>query len=283
MLLEDYESSLAADLQKSQNFPKGLRFLVVEDNLLNQKLICKTILSWECSYEVANNGLQALEKTAQERFDVILMDIHMPELYGCETTLEIRKDEKNPNRNIPIIALTAAAMSDEKRRAQEAGMNGFLTKPISPKILQEHILRAIQELHPSGHFEAIQDLLAPNLENEIDLSYLLNLSNGDKAFVVEIMEAFLIETPSVLLSLQTLTENRDWVGCGKLVHKLKPNFAMLGMKKLEATIISIEGQLKNVVPDAMPLALLLAQLISKTHEIMPLLSREKDALTGVMR
>lgn len=277
--LSDHELALELDKQQVQNFAKGLHFLIVEDNLLNQKLICKTILTWECTYEVANNGLEALKKTANTRFDVILMDIHMPELDGCETTIAIRKDGKNPNKNVPILALTAAAMSDEKRKAVEAGMNGFLTKPIAPKLLQSHILQAIQEIQPIG--QVGRPMAIPSvqhMESEIDLRYLLNLSNGDTAFVAEIIGAFLVESPVALQQLQAAMQQQDWIQCGKLLHKIKPNFAMLGMKKLEEKAAFIEDSIKKGDADASILSALILQLIAHTQELMPLLLKEKAGL-----
>ena len=264
--------------QKGQILPKGLRFLVVEDNILNQKLICKTIQSWEGSFVVANNGLEALEQTALSRFDIILMDIHMPELDGFEASLAIRMDDQNPNKNAPIIALTAAAMSDDKRRAFESGMNGFLTKPISPKALQEHILQEIQHLHPIENAESSYDTEITRSTQQIDLSYLLNLSSGDIQFVQEIIAAFLAETPVSLQNLQLLAHKQDWAQCGKLVHKLKPNFAMLGMKKLEEYAGSIEENINVGGIDSKKMAIMIKQLISKSNEALSLLSQNKAFL-----
>ena len=261
---------------KSQKLPKGLRFLVVEDNILNQKLICKTIQSWEGSFEVAKNGLEALEKTAKSRFDVILMDIHMPELDGFETSIAIRMSAQNPNKNAPIIALTAAAMSDDKRRALDSGMNAFLTKPISPKVLQEHILQEIKHLHFIKPAESSQDIEITSSTNPIDLSYLLNLGGGDMRFVQEIIAAFLTETPVSLQNLQLRAHQQDWDQCGKLVHQLKPNFAMLGMKKLETQAASIEENINIGGVDPNKMATMIKQLISQSKEALFLLSQNRQ-------
>lgn len=257
---------------EQHNSIHGLHFLIVEDNLLNQKLLCKTIQIWKGTYAVANNGQEALEKSSREHFDIILMDIHMPVLDGFETTLAIRSDEKNPNRSVPILALTAAALSVDKRRAFEAGMNGFLTKPIAPKVLKEHILNSVQKRSQPP----VAYVLEP--EPSFDLSYLMNLSDGDQAFVQDILDAFLSDTPQILLQLEMHAKNQDWEHCYKLVHKLKPNFAMLGMKKLEKQAALLETQLKNktIAPDQ--LALQLAQLQLRATETLPLLEQLKAQL-----
>jgi PAS domain S-box-containing protein len=262
------------DQHESQKIKKGLHFLIVEDNLMNQKLICKTIETWECTFEVANNGLEALEKTALRRFDVILMDIHMPEMDGCETTLAIRNDPQNPNQKVSIIALTAAAMSDEKRRAFEAGMNGFLTKPIAPKMLQEHILRSIRELRPEEPSEPDTRSAVPS--SQPDLSYLMELSNGDLPFVESIIDAFLSETPATLKSLKLLVHQKNWDQVYKIAHKLKPNFAMLGMTRLQEMTVTLEIIVKKIPVDESKSAHLAYSLIDDVEKIFPLLANLKN-------
>jgi signal transduction histidine kinase/DNA-binding response OmpR family regulator len=251
----------------------GLHFLIVEDNLLNQKLFCKTLDSWGCSYMVANNGVEALAKTAEQRFDIILMDIHMPELDGCETTLIIRNDPRNPNRDVPIIALTAAAMPEEKRRAFEVGMNGFLTKPIAPKMLQAYLLRSIKDAKPLE--TSTPEPPVEEMHNQLDLSYLLDLSNGDLQFVQNIMEAFLVETPAVLQNLETLVKTEDWVQAAKLVHKLKPNLAMFGFKTLQEQAEIFETSVHNKSATAAQLNAMAKILIEQATATLPLLAAQK--------
>ncbi len=270
--IENQEKPVSIDAEGAQSLPKGLHILIVEDNLLNQKLICKTIETWECRFEVANNGLEALAKTAAHCFDIILMDIHMPALDGCETTLAIRSDKNNPNRNVPILALTAAAMSDDKRRALEAGMNGFLTKPISPIVLRKHILRAIPAHFPN-EIPTITDIYA-GVENEIDLSYLMSLSNGDVHFVTEIISTFLSETPEALHLLKIHVEKEDWDQSVKLVHKLKPNFALFGLNNLANDAAGIEETYRNGKAEPVQLANTITQLIKQTEAALALLSQK---------
>jgi PAS domain S-box-containing protein len=296
------------DLKKNRNLPPNLHFLIVEDNPLNQKLLCKTIETWEGTYKVANNGVEALEETAKAHFDVILMDIHMPLLDGCETTLAIRNDGRNPNQNVPIIALTAAAMSEDKRRAFEAGMNGFLTKPIAPKVLQEHILRAIQANQPIvTPFEApvpavdspspvhplpspvhplpstVHPLPSPvprppstvhplpSTLPPFDLTYLIDLSNGDYNFINAIIDAFLVESPLALQDLELQLNQQDWEQLYKVIHKVKPNYAMLGMKLLHESALEIESLYKVAPVNVAKITNLVEMFILGTKAVLPFL------------
>jgi len=115
-----------------------LNILLVEDNELNQKFAIAVIRRLGYSYELAENGLIGLNKFKEGNFDLILMDIQMPEMTGIECTIAIRAYEKSKQvqNPIPIIAVTAFAMDQDKRNCMEAGMNDFLTKPYKPYDLE---------------------------------------------------------------------------------------------------------------------------------------------------
>jgi len=126
---EAVKTSLLSE-QFAQKFP--MRILIAEDNLINQKLITKVINKLGYTPLVVNNGNQVLDVLARDFYDIILMDVQMPELDGLETTRIIRKsDRKQPY----IIAMTASAMAEDKTASLDAGMNHFISKPISIKDL----------------------------------------------------------------------------------------------------------------------------------------------------
>ena len=127
-----------------ENF-SGLKILLVEDNLLNQILAKKVLTDWNWEVEVAENGLIALEKIGNGRFDVILMDIQMPEMDGYETTRAIRRMSKESGCQVPIIAMTAHAMSGEAQKCIKAGMNDYISKPFDTKVLHSKIISVLQK------------------------------------------------------------------------------------------------------------------------------------------
>lgn len=109
---------------------KGLKILVVEDNQINQILAKQLLTKWHIEVDMADNGLIALEKLKLKKYDLILMDLQMPEMDGYETTIAIRSGQINSiDKNIPIIALTADAFAETKKQALLTGMNDFVTKP----------------------------------------------------------------------------------------------------------------------------------------------------------
>lgn len=275
--LTEQKMNFEIDIHKNRKLAKGLHLLVVEDNLMNQKLICKTIQTWESTYEVAINGIEALEKTATKYFDAILMDIHMPEFDGFETTLAIRKDKYNPNHNVPILALTAAAMYDDKRRAFEVGMNDFLTKPIAPNVLQEHVLLAIEDCGKiADPIESNSGSRNIEPEIQINLDYLIELSYGDAKFVEIIIDTFLEETPLMLENLQALVPKKNWNDVYQVIHKLKPSFAMLGLNNLHEICLSIESALKQDPLPSDAIAALITAMISTAEAALPLLEELKS-------
>jgi len=114
----------------------GTRILLVEDNIVNQKVGAAQLGKLGCRVDVAANGLEALKMTAQLPYDLIFMDCQMPEMDGYETTGHIRKRE-GADRHTPIIALTAGAMVKDRERCVQAGMDDYLSKPFRPAQLEE--------------------------------------------------------------------------------------------------------------------------------------------------
>lgn len=108
-----------------------LKILLVEDNILNQRVVTFSLKKYQHEVIIANNGLEAIEKFSTDNFDVILMDIMMPVMDGLEATVRIREIEKNQDisRSTPIIALTANTMDNDREKCISYGMNEFLAKP----------------------------------------------------------------------------------------------------------------------------------------------------------
>ena len=109
---------------------KLLRVLLAEDNIINQKIAVKILEKQGWQVSVANNGKEAVEIFAKSEFDLILMDVQMPEMDGLEATMKIRKREQGSGKHIPIIALTAHAFEEDKKRCLATGMDRYATKPI---------------------------------------------------------------------------------------------------------------------------------------------------------
>ena len=118
----------------------NINVLVVDDNNINRLLINKVLGKWGAQADFAENGRQAVEKvTANQNYDVVLMDVYMPEMGGIEATKIIRAQPEPYFQQLPIIALTASMLSTEKEEISNAGMNDYILKPFEPKNLFEKL------------------------------------------------------------------------------------------------------------------------------------------------
>ena len=108
----------------------GTRVLVAEDNAVNQRLVRFMLEKLDCRVDIAGNGREALEKSAELQYDIVFMDCSMPELDGYETTVRLREREGQSARRVPVIALTANAMADDRTKCLAAGMDDYLSKPV---------------------------------------------------------------------------------------------------------------------------------------------------------
>ena len=121
----------------------GLRILLAEDNMVNQRLISRILQKMGHTVAVANDGAAALVMLSQQEFDLVAMDMQMPVMDGLEATQKIRLDELGKGRHLPIVAITANVFSDDRRKCFEAGMDGYVVKPVSAKAIGNEVGRVM--------------------------------------------------------------------------------------------------------------------------------------------
>jgi PAS domain S-box-containing protein len=124
----------------------NVRVLVAEDNLVNQFMLSKMLTDWNIEFEIVNNGLKVLDKLAENDYDLILMDTHMPEMNGYQAAKKIRVDFDEPKRSIPIISLSAASFDHEQQEAIASGMDDVLAKPFQARQLHEKIKKQLKAI-----------------------------------------------------------------------------------------------------------------------------------------
>ncbi|MBX2875017.1 MAG: PAS domain S-box protein [Saprospiraceae bacterium] len=254
---------------------KDLKVLLVEDNLMNQKLASRILQKWGAVFKIAGDGLKAVEATKTDEYDLILMDIHMPNMDGCEATIAIRGDSENPNQGTPIIALTAAALLEEKTRAMDAGMNDFVTKPFSPRILKEQVLKALGFKRPIIPKQA----KVTDTQMKIDLKYLQEFSGGDVYFIRDMLETFMQEAPATFVRVQNEFTVENWEGVYKGIHKIKPSFLMLGLQKQYDKAAKAETSVRLDSFDVKELKGIIDQLQQDTQLAIPVIQKTLNQIT----
>ena len=135
-----------APVESRVDVPVGRSILLVEDGLVNQRVAVGLLRRKGHDVAVANDGLEAIEALAKRTFDIVLMDVQMPTLDGFQAAQIIRQNERESGRHTPIVAMTASAMKGDRERCLDAGMDGYVSKPIDP----QQLYQAIEEFAPRG-------------------------------------------------------------------------------------------------------------------------------------
>ena len=223
----DAVASLDDEVLVLNSQKKNINVLVVEDITLNQ-LLMKSILDdfgFDC--DIAENGKIAIEKVEETEFDIILMDLQMPEMNGFEATQYIRN---TMNSSIPIIALTADVTTVDLAKCKSMGMNDYLAKPVDEKILYNKIVTL---LNKPKHTKSIGNLDTNNhLINQVkyaDLSYLNQRTKSNPVLMMEMISIYLEQTPTLLNSIKNSLENENWTLLGAAIHKMIPSFTIMGI------------------------------------------------------
>jgi len=237
------KKTIAKELIKA--LPKEeLKVLLVEDNELNAILAEKVVSDWNWKISIAENGFIALEKIRHEDFDIVLMDIQLPEMDGYETTRKIRTEFSPPKKNIPIIAMTAHALPGEEEKCLEAGMDGYISKPFEPEKLYLKILTALHITNLDQ--ENVKPVTIVKHKNKhTDLTYLRGLAKGSDAFIIQILSIFIEQTPEAIERMEKAMKNKEWKLLSQIVHKIKPSVMFTGLREIKNDVPLLEEYAAN--------------------------------------
>jgi len=212
--------------------------LIAEDNFMNRKYVSSLFKKWGMRHQFAINGKEAVKKAIKEKFDLIFMDISMPEMDGYDATIQIR-NTLNVNQNTPIVALTASAMINKKDKAFEVGMSDYLAKPFNPNQIKK-IIQTYYEVETSSFSEDDTDL--PFEFNKVlDVAHLDYLYKQDLNYASEMFKIFTSYTMREYAKFPKLFEEENLEGIYQLAHKIKPNFSLVGLTSLEKELLELEN------------------------------------------
>jgi len=225
----------------------ALDILVAEDTPFNQKFISRLLDKWGYTAEIVSNGHKAVAAIAEASYDIILMDVQMPEMDGFEATAKIRELEEQKGVHTPIIAMTAHAMKGDRERCLEAGMDDYVPKPISSEALANAIRNLIKDKpEPLKKEDAVEEVTQPYFDKDV----LLKAFDDDWEFLKEVIDMFIADYPDMLKNINAAIESKDAPGLQRTAHALK---GMLGNFQVESSAqkayslekMGSDGQLEN--------------------------------------
>jgi len=223
---------------------KQLKILLAEDNLVNQKLAIGLLEKHGHEIHIANNGREAVEAWESQPFDLVLMDVQMPDVDGFEATRLIRQKERKTNVHTPIIAMTARAMRGDRERCLDAGMDEYVSKPIRIRQLWE----CCAELF--GGDPAVEQGEEANVSDGgglVNWDEALKTVDGDHDLLAIIVDAFLEELEEHRTSMQAAVDAADGKALQRAAHKLKGGLRALGVSSLTEKAFELESQGSNNV------------------------------------
>jgi two-component system, sensor histidine kinase and response regulator len=259
---------------------RGARVLLAEDNELNQQVATELLVDAGLVVDLAENGRIALAMAQERRYDVVLMDMQMPEMDGVEATLALRA--LPALAGLPILAMTANAMSEDRARCLEAGMNDFVAKPIEP----DELWRALRKwIHPTGAASSSPSAATPAAHEEIalpesiaglDVAAGLRRVLGKKARYLNMLRSFTASQAGIPAQIRAALAGGDAGTAERLAHTLKGLAGNIGAGELQQAAADAEQALRNGSPAQEPLAELEARLSRQIATISAALPAEVE-------
>jgi len=217
---------------------RRLHILIAEDNVVNQTLAVRVLEKRGHTTVVVGSGRGAVEALGRDTFDLVLMDVQMPEMDGFEATEQIRDPGSTVrDHDIPILAMTAHAMKGDRERCLEAGMDGYVAKPLRPQELFEAIESVRRK--PSDTEEAASR--AVSSASGMEMSKLLDHAGGDRELARELIDLFLEDCPRMLSEVREAIDRSDSQALQRAAHALKGSAAVFGPCSMAEAALRLEG------------------------------------------
>ncbi|MBZ5536608.1 MAG: response regulator [Acidobacteriia bacterium] len=222
-----------SDRRKPARADRPLRVLVAEDNPVNRELALRLLERRGHKVVLAANGREALAALEGQTFDVVLMDVEMPEMDGIEATKAIRG--KQSGANIPIVAMTAHAMKGDRDRCLEAGMNAYVSKPIDPAVLFETIEHLGRSSGASPQYPP-----ASSPSGSFNASLMLSRLGGDAKLLRVLIQSFLADSPKMISEMKKALTRGDHGALATMAHTLKGSVANFGVMEIVESALKLE-------------------------------------------
>jgi signal transduction histidine kinase/CheY-like chemotaxis protein/HPt (histidine-containing phosphotransfer) domain-containing protein len=222
--------------QRPADVPGGLRILLAEDNPVNQRVALHLLAKQSYSVLAVVNGCEALDAIAQENFDLVLMDVQMPEMDGIEATRAIRTHEQGTGRHVRIVAMTAHAMKGDRERCLDAGMDDYLSKPVQ----KAELIRVLDAAKAAKSTTHLSPIIPGRDEPIFDVALALDRVDGEREFLKEVVRLFLADTPARIEDIEEALVRQDAQKIAGAAHTLKGATGCLGGSRASAAALQLE-------------------------------------------
>ncbi len=214
-----------------------MRVLFAEDNPVNQRLITGLLAKQGHRVVVVDNGAAAVQAVRAQAFDLVVMDVQMPEMSGFAATAAIRELERGTGRRVPILAMTARAMKGDREECLKAGMDGYLSKPIQSGQLYEAVAAIASGAPPMPRSV---DAAPGGVPQPFDAEAILQLVAGDRSLLIEMIDVFQKSGPELLRELRAAVASADLAAIHRAVHTLKGSVCHFGAEDLLGLLEDID-------------------------------------------
>jgi CheY-like chemotaxis protein len=260
------------DTSRSGRHARSLRVLVAEDNPTNQALVAALLKQKGHRVSIVTNGREAADRAVLESFDIVLMDVQMPEMSGLEATVAIREHERTTGRHIPIVALTARAMAGDREQCLAAGMDAYVSKPLRP----EELFAAIDAVVAHQPVPTLSSTAV--VADAVNRETLLAGFAGRADLLMHVIEVFLEDAPAMLARLRDAIQSGNASEVSSAAHALKGSVGLFAQgrayedaRRLEQ--IGRSGDLANGESVRAEVETSVSALMSELRELIDALSK----------
>jgi CheY-like chemotaxis protein len=215
------------------------KILLVEDNAINQLLVQRTLARYNINIAIAEDGKKAIDLLSRNAYDIILMDISLPDMSGYEIVQLMRKSLRIET---PVYALTALALDGERENCVAAGMNGYILKPFTVKKLEEEINR---NNNASIANTLANEYVIGDEVTTIDMEFLYTVAAGDFEYINLMISTFIETIPPLIEKMRNECSNKKWDELQKTAHYTKSSLSVIKVRQMIILVGSIEWQCKT--------------------------------------
>ncbi len=224
---------------------KNITILLAEDQIFNQIVVQSMVEDWGFNIDTVENGNEVIKTISEKKYDVILMDIQMPDMDGLTATKLIRNKFDNPIKNIPIIAVTANAYKENYDEYYKIGINEVISKPFKSKELFDAIINVVKKYNDNNTDEITNTIPVKSEENLYNLKMIKKISKNNNDTLAKMISVFIEKSSLEIKDILTAVNEQDWDTVAQTAHKMKPAIAYMGMIEVEKKVEEIINLARN--------------------------------------